>query len=60
VDDEWSLPVDLTTVNSAFAETRASLSWDGLTLTFGSNRPGGEGMADVHEGTREKLAGHPG
>jgi WD40-like Beta Propeller Repeat len=60
VDNEWSLPVDLTTVNSAFAETRASLSWDGLTLTFGSNRPGGEGMADVHESTREKLAGHPG
>jgi hypothetical protein len=60
VDDEWSLPVNLATVNSSFAETRASLSWDGLTLTFGSNRPGGEGMADVYESTREKLAGHAG
>ena len=57
IDDEWSLPVNLTTVNSSFAETRASLSWDGLTLTFGSNRPGGEGMADVYESTREKVAG---
>jgi hypothetical protein len=47
VEDEWSPPVNLTTVNSPFAETRASLSWDALTLTFGSNRPGGEGMADA-------------
>jgi hypothetical protein len=57
VEDEWSPPVNLTTVNSPFAETRASLSWDALTLTFGSNRPGGEGMADVYESTREKIAG---
>jgi hypothetical protein len=57
VEDAWSPPVNLTTVNSPFAETRASLSWDALTLTFGSNRPGGEGMADVYESTREKIAG---
>ena len=56
VEDEWSTPVDLTTVNSAANETRASLSWDGLTLTFGSNRTGTEGMADVYESTRDKLA----
>jgi Tol biopolymer transport system component len=58
VDDEWSTPIDLTTVNTSFNETRASLSWDGLTLTFGSNRPGGEGMADIYESTREKLTHH--
>jgi hypothetical protein len=57
VEDEWSPPVNLATVNSPFAETRASLSWDALTLTFGSNRPGGEGMADVYESTRERIAG---
>jgi len=57
VEDEWSPPVNLTSVNSSFAETRASLSWDALTLTFGSNRPGGEGMADVYQSTREKIAG---
>ena len=45
VEDDWSTPIDLVTVNTPFAETRASLSWDGLTLTFGSNRPGTEGMA---------------
>jgi hypothetical protein len=55
VEDGWSTPTDLTTVNSPANETRASVSWDGLTLTFGSNRPGGEGMADVYESTRQKL-----
>jgi Tol biopolymer transport system component len=55
VDDEWSTPVDLTTVNSSFNETRASLSRDGLTLTFGSNRTGTEGQADVYESTRAKA-----
>jgi hypothetical protein len=51
----WSTPVDLTTVNSSANETRASLSWDGKTLTFGSNRPGTEGMADVYFSTRDKV-----
>lgn len=55
VEDEWSTPIDLTTVNSSFNETRASLSWDGLTLTFGSNRTGTEGQADVYESTRAKA-----
>jgi Tol biopolymer transport system component len=53
--DEWSAPIDLTAVNSPANETRASLSWDGQTLTFGSNRTGSEGMADVYESTRTKL-----
>ena len=55
VADEWSTPVDLTEVNSAANETRASLSWDGRTLTFGSDRAGSEGMADVYESTRGNL-----
>ena len=54
-EEGWSTPIDLTTVNSPANETRASLSWDGRTLTFGSNRPGTEGMADVYESTRDKL-----
>ena len=57
VEDEWSTPIDLTTVNSSFNETRASLSWDGRTLTFGSNRTGTEGQADVYESTRAKAHG---
>jgi WD40-like Beta Propeller Repeat len=55
VDGEWSTPVDLTDVNTPFAETRASLSWDGRTLTFGSTRPGGEGSTDVYESTRDRV-----
>jgi hypothetical protein len=39
----WSTPVNLgTSVNSSANETRASLSWDGRTLVFGSNRAGSE------------------
>jgi Tol biopolymer transport system component len=57
VGKAWSTPVDLTSVNSSANETRASLSWDGRTLTFGSTRPGGEGMADVYESSRGKLPG---
>lgn len=54
-DDAWSTPVNLETVNTASNETRASLSWDGTTLTFGSNRSGGEGSTDVYVAAREKL-----
>lgn len=43
VGDAWGTPVNLgTDVNTAYSETRASLSWDGLTLVFGSSRPGSE------------------
>jgi hypothetical protein len=56
---DWLQPVHLnTSINTAANETRASLSWDGLTMVFGSNRPGGEGMADVYVTTREKLKGN--
>src|SRR6266545_181696 len=56
--DAWLSPVHLDApINSPANETRASLSWDGLTMVFGSNRPGGEGMADVYVTTREKLNG---
>ena len=57
--DPWSVPQPLgSDVNSPFAETRASLSWDGTTLVFGSNRPGGEGMADVYMTTRTRITSH--
>ncbi len=39
----WSTPRHLPApINSAASESRASLSWDGKTMYFGSNRPGGE------------------
>ena len=52
VDAPWSPPVPLgPEVNTPFAETRASLSWDGRTLLFGSSQPG-EGGADIYIATR--------
>lgn len=51
----WSTPVNLgPNVNSADAETRPSLSWDGTTLYFGSTRPGGEGSSDLYISTRSR------
>jgi hypothetical protein len=54
--DAWGTPVNLgPSVNSASAETRPSLSWDGTTLYFGSTRPGGEGASDLYVTTRSAL-----
>jgi hypothetical protein len=61
--DPWSTPVNLgSNVNSAAAETRPSLSWDGTTLYFGSTRTGGgaEGDSDHYVTTRERLTGSQG
>ena len=52
VDDPWSAPANLVAINSAAAESRASLSWDGRVLLFGSTRPGGEGASDIYFSTR--------
>jgi Tol biopolymer transport system component len=53
--DPWSAPVNLgPNVNSVDAETRPSLSADGVTLYFGSTRPG-EGSSDIYVTSREKL-----
>jgi hypothetical protein len=58
VHDAWSAPVNLgPTVNSEHVEARPSLSWDGATLYFGSNRPGGEGSSDLYVSTRLKVLG---
>jgi hypothetical protein len=43
----WGEPVNLgPTINTTASESRASLSWDGRTLVFGSNRPGSELATD--------------
>jgi len=53
--DAWSAPVNLgDNVNSAAAETRPSLSWDGSTLYFGSTRTTGE--ANIYVSTRGRPA----
>lgn len=45
---EWSSPVSLgPVVNSEFIDNSPELSRDGLSLYFGSNRPGGVGSVDL-------------
>jgi len=61
----WGTPVNLgSSVNTSSNESRASLSWDGLTMYFGSNRPGSElaldGVTvsnDIYVTTRQRIAG---
>jgi Tol biopolymer transport system component len=51
--DAWSTPTNLGGgVNSSVNDLRASLSWDGTTLYFGSVRSGGEGSQDLYVITR--------
>jgi Tol biopolymer transport system component len=58
VNDSWSSPVNLgAAINSTAGETRASLSWDGQTLIFGSAREGGKGSTDIYFSTRQKVSG---
>lgn len=57
-DDDRPEPAHLDApVNSTASETRASLSWDGKTMVFGSTRPGGEGSNDIYVTTRQKRTG---
>ena len=46
----------LENVNSSFNEVGASISGDGLTLYFSSDRPGGVGLDDVWVATRTSRA----
>jgi Tol biopolymer transport system component len=49
----WSTPVNLgSAVNSPVNDLRATLSWSGRTLYFGSVRAGGEGSQDLYVITR--------
>ncbi len=63
--DDWSAPTHLDPpINSAARETRATLSRDGFTMFFSSNRPGselapsGQPSSDIYLTTREKLRGN--
>jgi hypothetical protein len=55
--DPWGTAEQVTAVNSAANESRASLSWDGTKLVFGSTRPG-EGPADMYVSFRQKVTGN--
>ena len=53
VEDEWGPPENLgPEINSPAHDSLASLSADGLTLYFISNRPGGHGSYDLYMTTR--------
>ena len=45
--NEWSFPIEFPVINSPYRETHASLSFDGRTLYFTSDRPGGYGGLDI-------------
>lgn len=54
--DSWSPPVNLgAAVNTSSGEFRPSLSFDGTTLYFHSNRPGSYGSVDIYVTTRQKV-----
>ena len=57
-DLPWDPPVNLgPAVNSTGNEMRPSISFDGLTMYFHSNRPGSFGSVDIYVTSREKLRG---
>jgi len=54
INGSWGEPVNLgPTVNSSAADAAPSISSDGLSLYFGSNRSGGYGGSDIYVTTRE-------
>jgi beta-lactamase regulating signal transducer with metallopeptidase domain len=53
ITDTWSEPINLSVLNTPYTESEPSLSSDGLTMFFSSNRPGGFGEYDLYVSTRQ-------
>lgn len=53
-DGTWSAPQALEGVNTEFLESSATITSDGKTLYFTSNRPGGYGGTDIYSCTLDK------
>ena len=55
-DDPWSEPVNLgLTINGPYYDTQPSISADGLSLFFASDRPDGYGDRDIWFSTRATI-----
>lgn len=52
-NEPWSAPEPLKGINSTYAELASSLSTDGSTLYFSSDRPGGLGGLDIYVATKD-------
>lgn len=56
VDESWGPASNLgDTINSVYQDSGPSLSGDGLTLVFFSDRPEGSGSADIYIATRASV-----
>jgi hypothetical protein len=56
VSEAWGEPVNLgPPINTEYDDAKPSLSADGLTLYFSSNRPGGHGEFDIWMSTRATV-----
>jgi outer membrane protein OmpA-like peptidoglycan-associated protein/tetratricopeptide (TPR) repeat protein len=49
----WTRPVSIGAINSKNLESTASLTPDGKTIYFASNRPGGYGGLDIYKATKK-------
>ncbi len=52
-DGTWNPPEPMEGVNSSYSEASASLSTDGTTLYFSSDRPNGLGGIDIYVATKD-------
>ena len=53
-NDSWSPPANVASLNTAADDVTPNLSFDGLTMLLGSNRPGGLGGNDIYMTTRTR------
>jgi outer membrane protein OmpA-like peptidoglycan-associated protein len=52
-DGTWSEPEAITGINSSYIENSATITSDGNTIYFTSNRPGGFGGTDIYMSTKD-------
>ena len=57
VHQPWTLPVNVTELNTTFVDAQATLSSKGDMIIFNSTRPGVIGMTDLFVATRQKVKG---